>query len=618
MRRSFSKKTGFIFAAAFLVLACLCAPVLAATADDQQTLDMFYEAKDLVVTSSRNPKTLSESAENITVITAADIEMMGAHTVTDVLNNVPGIQAETGSVGFFSGVSIQGADFFHILVLLDGVTLNFLGDGHADISAIPIQNIERIEIVKGPGSSSWGSALGGVINIVTKSPREGKKLGGAVSASVGERQTQDFRGEATGSVGRLGYYLYGGHLASDGFRPQTAVDESNLYAKLRWQLPERGSLLFTTAYNHGGRGDGDTTSLDFLAKNTYTYFFSTLSLNYPLNDRTDLDLSLRTTSRSTHDYAMTLSAGEPLPDIPSKETSLGGSAKLTWRGGLNSLAVGADFDHIDHTSDVNSLFLGNMATEVKVTSDKWGVFLDDTLKYGDVAISPGIRYDRMNQTGDFISPSLGIAWSLTEHIIFRAYGARGYGLPVLLPDQPQEKVFTLQAGVETTLVPYLWLKTTFFRNQLSDVGVFDPVIGTKIPEKQLKQGVEVEGRTVPLFNTALAAGYTFIEAKKWGSGETLPNIPSQIVKLGLQYDDRHSLKGALFGRYVWWNAAPDLSGKYSAVIWDLNLSKRILNINDTSLEIFFAAHNIFNGAQYDNVVNKNPRRWVEGGVRCSF
>jgi vitamin B12 transporter len=617
MRRSFSKKTGFIFGAALLALACLHAPALAAPEDDQQTLDMFYEAKDLVVTASRNPKPLSESAENITVITAADIEMMGAHTLTDVLNNVPGLQAETGSVGFSNFVSIQGADQFHFLVLLDGVTLNFLGDSHADIAAIPVQNIERIEIVKGPGSSSWGSALGGVINIVTKYPREGKKLGGTLSASIGERLTSDLRGEAAGTVGSLGYYLYGGRLASDGFRVQTAVDETNLYAKLRWELPEKGSLLFTAAYNHGGRGDGDTTVFDLLAKNTYNYFFSTVSFNYPLNDRIDLDLSLRAVSRSTHDYEMLLSTGEPLPDIPSKETDFGGSAKLAWREGINSLAVGADFDHIDHTSNVTNELLP-LASEIKVTSDKWGIFLDDTLKLGDLAISPGIRFDRMPQTGDFVSPSLGIAWSPTDHVTLRFYGARGYSLPVLLPDQPQEKVFTLQAGVETTLIPYLWLKTTFFRNQLSDVGVFNPDLGIIVPEKQLKQGVEVEGRTVPLFNTSFAAGYTFIEAKKWGSAETLQGIPSQIVKLRLYYDDRRSLKGTLLGRYVWWNAPPDFHAKYSAVIWDLNLAKKVLSINDTSLEIFFAAHNIFNGAQYNDEVIRNPRRWVEGGVRCTF
>ena len=174
MPRCFFQKVLFIFASALLLLTSLQGTALAASDEDMKTLGMYYEPDDLVVTATRNPKPLSLSAENITIITAKEIEMMGAHTLVDVLTNVPGIQTtDRGGLGTSDDFYIQGAQGSHILLMLDGVALNQWSDQFLDPIGIPLQNIERIEIVKGPGSSSWGSALGGVINIITKSPIEG-------------------------------------------------------------------------------------------------------------------------------------------------------------------------------------------------------------------------------------------------------------------------------------------------------------------------------------------------------------------------------------------------------------------------------------------------------------
>ena len=187
-----------------------------------------------------------------------------------------------------------------------------------------------------------------------------------------------------------------------------------------------------------------------------------------------------------------------------------------------------------------------------------------------------------------------------------------------MPGQPQEKVLTFQAGVETTHIHWLWLKTTFFRNQLSDVQDYD-ANGDPILVKRLNQGVEVEAKTLPVFNTSISAGYTFIDITNSETGEIIKDNPRNLVKLGLHYnDDRHSFRGALLGRYVDWNASPDSNAKYSAVIWDLILAKKVFTSHDTALDLFFNAHNIFNGAQYPDGTFKNARRWVEGGIRFNF
>ena len=116
---------------------------------------------------------------------------MNAHTLADVLNTVNGVVVEFGgaSPGSIAGASIQGSALEHVVVMFDGIVINTASD-QADLSAIPVQMIEKVEIIKGPASSVWGSSLGGVINVITKSPRNSETPGGTVSASYGERNTR--------------------------------------------------------------------------------------------------------------------------------------------------------------------------------------------------------------------------------------------------------------------------------------------------------------------------------------------------------------------------------------------------------------------------------------------
>ena len=189
-----------------LIIFSFCHPAYAQIEEEMKILRMFYKEEELVVTPTRYPKPISQVAENVTIITAEQIESMNAHTLTDVLNTIPGIQVDIrGGPGSAATAHIQGSEFRHVLVMIDGVILNNLSESFADISAIPVQNIERIEIIKGPASSSWGSSLGGVIDIITKAPAQTKKIEGTLSASYGERNTGDYRSEFTGKVDNFGY-----------------------------------------------------------------------------------------------------------------------------------------------------------------------------------------------------------------------------------------------------------------------------------------------------------------------------------------------------------------------------------------------------------------------------
>jgi vitamin B12 transporter len=204
-----------------LILTCLFAPA-AHGEEVEDTLGLYSSWEEQSVSTGRASKPLSHTPENVTVIISKDIEALNAHTLADVLATIPGIQLENLSgPGGIAYSNVHGAKSNHVLVLVDGVALNNLADNFPDVGLVPARIIERIEIVKGAASSAWGQALGGVINVITKAPEHGRLIGGSASAGIGKRTTPDSGAELSGTSGRLGYFLSGGHLGSNGLIPKT-------------------------------------------------------------------------------------------------------------------------------------------------------------------------------------------------------------------------------------------------------------------------------------------------------------------------------------------------------------------------------------------------------------
>jgi vitamin B12 transporter len=181
--------------------------------EEMEMLLLFYKPESLVVSATRSEKPISQAAENISVITSRDIERIHAHTLLDVLVHVTGVQVDLkGGPGVPGNVAIQGSESRHVLVLIDDVPINNLSDNFPDVAAIPVQDIERVEIIKGPASSAWGSSLGGVINVITKGPTDVQ--GGMNYASVGKENTSSVGAEISGREGRLGHYVHAGTFST--------------------------------------------------------------------------------------------------------------------------------------------------------------------------------------------------------------------------------------------------------------------------------------------------------------------------------------------------------------------------------------------------------------------
>ncbi|MFI5294293.1 MAG: TonB-dependent receptor plug domain-containing protein [Thermodesulfovibrionales bacterium] len=595
--------------------------------DETNTLYMFYGEKDLVVTPTRNPKLISHVAENMTVITAADIEEMNAHTLADVLFNITGVQVDSrGGPGSADTARIQGSEFRHAIVIIDDVTLNNLSDSFADIAAVPAQIIDRIEIIKGPASSAWGSSLGGIIHIITKGGDGSRKAGGMLSASYGERNTGDYRAEVSGKVESLSYYLYGGNLVSNGLRPNTSFYSNNIYSKLKWDVSSKANVAFTFGYNQGTRGEGQYPAVDLSFGNAFEYLFSTLSFNYSLTDTADLNASLRTSRQRAEHINNSLSTGEILSASNYDDKNNGGSLKFTWKNSIHDVVSGFDYDYGELES--------NNITGGKQSLGKWAVFVNDTMTAAKFAFTPGIRYDHTSTNGSFVSPSLGVTYNLGEKTMLRAIGARGFSTPPLSatfgtgtfsvpnPDLHMEKVWSVQAGIESTVLKYLWLKGTAFRHEITDA-LFNETLSdgtfTAVNQgKQRRQGFEFELKTVPVYNVSISAGVAFTDATDRDTGEELLDVPRYTYDVGIHYNDNKSLRALLKGHYIWWNADSALNAQYNSIIWDFSLTKKVLSFGKRNAELFFTAHNIFNGSQYLVDAFKNPRRWVEAGLRLKI
>src|SRR5512135_2211898 len=181
-----------------LLAAILCAatPIVHAATDD--SLD------EIVVTATRLAQPLSQSLSSTTVITEQDIRTSQAPDVPTILRNVAGVEIDQGGgTGKTSGVFLRGTDSTHVLVLIDGVRVNSATTGTTAVDQVMLDQVERIEVVRGNVSSLYGSeAIGGVIQIFTRRGKGSPSFNGNIGA--GSKNTQrasaGFGGEAASTT----------------------------------------------------------------------------------------------------------------------------------------------------------------------------------------------------------------------------------------------------------------------------------------------------------------------------------------------------------------------------------------------------------------------------------
>ncbi|MCX8148284.1 TonB-dependent receptor plug domain-containing protein [Thermaurantimonas aggregans] len=179
------------------------------------SIDVYLD--DVVVTATRNAVKKSDVVVPIEIITREHIEQIGVSRLNEILQEMTGL-ITVPSFGGVEGVQLQGMEADYTLILIDGQPVFGRRSGVIDLSRFMIQNIERIEIIKGASSALYGSeALAGVINIITKKPDNKPGISGNAAYRIASFGTHDLSAGVSGTHGKHDASVFVNYFKSDGF-----------------------------------------------------------------------------------------------------------------------------------------------------------------------------------------------------------------------------------------------------------------------------------------------------------------------------------------------------------------------------------------------------------------
>ncbi len=402
------------------LLTLIAAPPLAAQSSDTTRL------RDLVVTATRVPMARSSVPAATTVIRGDDLRADGIHFVLDALRDVPGMTVvQNGSYGGVTSVFLRGGESDDVKVLLDGVTLNRPGGG-IDFASLTTDDLDRIEIVRGPSSVLYGAdAMSGVIELFTRHPSGGHA---ELAVRGGTFGTSDLSaGASTGSA--VSVSATGSRFGSDG---SYAFNNGylNSVGAMRFAI-ERGSagqLAATFRYTNGTTHfptDGGGNVVDHNQFSTERRVIAGIDASRQLNSSVALHLQL-TVSRLAEGYvnrsdtpADTMGFGY-IDDRTAVSWRRGADARADWNVRPRTLlSVGAGIEHETdgeaETSQSNFGF-GNSSDTTAFSSSR-----DTRAGYAQLLATPlsnvslqlGSRFDDNSAFGSFMTWRAGASWRVT-------------------------------------------------------------------------------------------------------------------------------------------------------------------------------------------------------------
>ncbi len=446
----------------------------------------------VVVTATRVPTPQASVTATVTVLDGAALEAQGIRMIGDALRNVPGLDVvQSGSYGGLTSVFVRGGESDYVKVLIDGVPVNEPG-GAFDFSTLSIENVERIEIVRGPVSVMYGSdAIAGVVQIFTR--RGEGRTEGVAAARGGTYGSFDWNASAQGGTDRVRYSAAVARTATDGIyefnsdyahlvfsgllrlTPDARTDAQLAvrYADNDYHFPTDGSGQVVDR-NSFQQQDRLTASLD-----AGRYFSNAVQGR--------LLLAFNRTDGGIND----------LPDGPADTLSFFGfvSDRVVTRSSAGALAnfyaipmsvltLGAEFEHEseDGTSESLSQF-GSSSNEFSATRNNLGY-------YGEIQAAPatgltvtlGGRIDDNQQFGTFFTYRGGITYGLRTGTHLRAAIGTAFKEPTFFenfaddpfakgnPDLDPERTNSWELGVEQ----WLWgdrvaLGVTYFDQRFEDL-----------------------------------------------------------------------------------------------------------------------------------------------------
>ena len=397
--------------------ATTMATTVASSIKADTPLETTNEADETIeITSTRLPRDVSQSVSAVTVITRRQIEAQKPLDLAEILNRAPGVSiSRSGSPGQTTTVRLRGAESDHTLVLLDGVRLNSPSTGLFDFGQILVENIERIEVLRGPQSGLYGSeALGGVINIITRQGSGPFSTGGLLE--YGSQNTNKQVITAGGEVGRGRLSFSATRLKSDGFFAND--DYKNLGTSLRYDLPtsKTGTLSFLTRLEDSQSGAPNQRALAFDPNARAKSQNWTSSLQWKNDTSKRLDkISLGLFDRK-YRYNNPIDApGGSFDNNRFDDQDAQLEAHTSLLRGAHTLTFGGDYRREKATLSFNSGGpFGPFAANFSPKRNNWALFAQDEFRAAKFSLVPSLRYENNEQFGGDVNGRLAGAYQLGQ------------------------------------------------------------------------------------------------------------------------------------------------------------------------------------------------------------
>ncbi len=491
-------------------------------------------AENVVVTATAVAEEEIAVGSATTVITRERIETSGFRTVAEVLRSVPGIDlVRSGSDGSITSAQLRGANSTQTLVLVDGQRLNSPYFPGYDFSGLTTENVERIEIVRGPFSALYGSdALGGVIQIFTRPSARG--LAGQASFEGGEsgqRGGSIFASYGGESLGIAGSYR-DGRVGGD--RPNSDWRQRNGALRADGRFGE--SLRFAL---EGAIDDGEVGVPGPVGAETPHSRYA--------NRQERLALPVSFAPADGHaatvlvaDVVSKLRFDDPDSGFSSRTEARSLQARVadTWTSGANRLSGFASWERgkVDDSSNFGVSLDGQRTTI-------WGAGVEDTLKLsGGFTATAGLRYDNHSQFGSAWSPRGSLSWNSADALWkLRASAGSAFRAPTVgelyypfsgNPDLRPERSTSFELGAERYLAGGR-VEASLFWNDFRDLIVYDFSRFQNFNVGRARtRGVELAARQEIGRTLSLDVGYTYLDAVDRDTGLPLIRRPHHRAFLG--------------------------------------------------------------------------------------
>jgi outer membrane cobalamin receptor len=598
-----------------ILVACACLPAFAEP----------FELDPVVVTATRTARPSSAVVSSVSIITAEEIALSGARNLAEVLRGSVGLHiTDSGTPGSKTSVSIRGSEAGQVLVLLDGVRLNSAQMGMFDLGNLPVavEDIERVEILRGPASALYGSnAMGGVVQIFTR--KATSEPATRLSYSEGRHDTREVSFATSGTKGDLRYQLGAAREHSNGYRDNSEFDQTTLNAAVGFTLPGGYDVNFSGyQLDKDTEIPGPTYWLTPEANQQDEVTHLALALTGPVGP---LKILARPTySRHRNDFENS-DPYDPQDDRHTLET-IGIELQGEMTEGRHLLVVGGDYYRDDLDSTANG----------EVDQDRWALFGQYEFQYSSrLAFLLGLRHDAHSDFSDETSPRAGARFNLTDSTRLRISGGKAYRAPTLNdrfwpdtgwvkgnPDLDPETSWEYEVAVDQELGQLGRITVAGFDRYVDDLIKWAPDQNwvwtpTNLTNARIL-GAEVNVTLRPASLLGMGLNYTYLHPQDRDTDEyivgKLRHEVNGYIEVGPAWDAILRLDGSYYNYYE----DPMRTSNDSFAVFDATLTKTLLVGATTELELTLAVKNLLD-KDYEDTPGfpMPPRQWF-AGVTANF